>query len=119
MSLLRQSLVVFVCGAAACAQARADGLTILQPNLDLPRTPAVKVKQAKPHKLVQPQADSLDSVNFSNPYAPPEGTTKIKRSAAIPIAPYNSPTEPKAGLSLFAGRAGPGDPMTGGLKLGF
>jgi hypothetical protein len=116
MGLLRQSLVLIVCSAAACAQARADDLTLLQPNL--PQMPGAKVKPHKPHKLAPSQADGLNGVNFSNPYAPPQGTTQVKKSV-FPAPPYQTPTEPKGGLSIFAGRAGPDDPMTGGLKLGF
>ena len=101
MSLLRQSLVVIVCSAAACTEARADDLTVLQPNL--PRAPSARVKPLKPHKLAPSQADGLDGVKFSNPYAPPEGTTQVKRSV-FPAAPYRPPTEPKGGLSIFAGR---------------
>ena len=116
MSLLRLSLVWIVCGAAACAQARADDLTAALP--EPPRPSAAKVKPLKPHKLAPSRADGLDGVKFSNPYAPPEGTTQAKTSE-FPIAPRPALTEPQGGLSIFSGKAGPDDPMTGGFKLRF
>ena len=107
MSLLRQSLVVIVCSAAACTEARADDSTVLQRNLLLGGALGEGQSRSEPHKLAPSQADGLDGVKFSNPYAPPEGTTQVKRSA-FPAAPYRPPTEPKGGLSIFAGRAGSG-----------
>jgi hypothetical protein len=41
------------------------------------------------------------------------------KTVAFPIAPRPVLTEPKGGLSITAGQAGPDDPMTGGLKFGF
>jgi hypothetical protein len=113
MSFLRLSFVWIVCGAAVCTQARADDLTAAKP--EHPRTSAAKVR---PHKLAPSQPDGLSGVKFSNPYASPEGTTQTKRSEFL-VAPYPTPTEPKGGLSITAGRAGPDDLYTGGFKLRF
>lgn len=110
MSLLRLSLVWIACGAAVFAQARADDLTAQQPQP--PRTS--KARAPKPAKLAPSRANDLSSIKFSNPYAPPEGTTVVKKSQ-LPAAPhpYPEPTEPKGGLSLTVGSGG------GGLKFGF
>jgi hypothetical protein len=110
MSLSRLSLVSITCGAAVFAQARADDLTTQPPQPS--RTS--KAKAPKPAKLAPSQADDLSSIKFSNPYAPPEGATVVKKSQ-LPAAPYPypAPTEPKGGLSLTAGSNG------GGLKFGF
>jgi hypothetical protein len=116
MSLLRQGLVWIVCFAVTITLARANDLTVAQPQP--PRTSAAKIKPLKPHKLAPSPADGLGGVKFSNPYAPPEGTTQAK-TVAFPIAPRPVLTEPKGGLSITAGMAGPDDPMTGGLKFGF
>jgi hypothetical protein len=110
MSLSRLSLVSIACSAAVFAQARADDLTAQLPQP--PRTS--KAKALKPAKLAPSQADDLGSIKFSNPYAPPEGATVVKKSQ-LPAAPYPypAPTEPKGGLSLTAGSNG------GGLEFGF
>ena len=110
MSLSRLSLVSIACGAAVFAQARADDLTTQLPPP--PRTS--KAKAVKPAKVTPSQANGLSSIKFSNPYAPPEGTTVVKKSQ-LPAAsyPYPAPTEPKGGLSLTVGSGG------GGLKFGF
>ena len=110
MSLSRLSLVSIACGAAVFAQARADDLTtqLSQP----PRSS--KAKAPKPAKVAPSQAGDLSSIKFSNPYAPPEGATVVKKSQ-LPASPYPypAPTEPKGGLSLTVGSGG------GGLKFGF
>jgi hypothetical protein len=116
MSLLCRCLVWIVCSAAACTLARANDLTAVQPQP--PRTSATKIKPLKPHKLAPSPAGGLAGVKFSNPYAPPEGTKQVN-TVAFPIAPRPVLTEPKGGLSITAGQAGPDDPMTGGLKFGF
>jgi hypothetical protein len=110
MSLLRLSFVSIACSAAIFAQARADDLTAQLPQP--PRTS--KAKAPKPAKPAPPRAGDLSRIKFSNPYAPPEGTTVVKKSQ-LPAAayPYPTPTEPKGGLSLTVGSGG------GGLKFGF
>jgi hypothetical protein len=113
MSLSRLSLVSIACAAAVFAQARADDLTTQQPQPPQPARTS-KAKALKPAKLAPSQAGGLGAVKFSNPYAPPEGTTVVKKSQ-LPAAsyPYPAPTEPKGGLSLTVGSSG------GGLKFGF
>jgi hypothetical protein len=110
MSLSRLSLVSIACGAAVFAQARADDLTT-----QLPQPPLTsKAKAPKAAKLAPSQAGDLSGIKFSNPYAPPEGATVVKKSQ-LPAASYSypAPTQPKGGLSLTVGSGG------GGLKFGF
>jgi hypothetical protein len=134
MSLLRQSLVWIACGAAVCAQARANDLGAAQAQP--PRTSAAKVKPLKPPKLAPSRADGLGGVKFSDPYAPPDGTRQAK-TGELPVAPKPAPTEPKGGVSITykwhatneptdpywhvrnSGPDAPGSTFLGGLKLGF
>ena len=114
LSLLRLGLVSIVCGAAVFAQARADDLTTRPPPP--PRTS--KAKAPKPAKLAPSQASGLSSIKFSDPYAPPEGATAVKKSQ-LPAAsyPYPAPTEPKGGLSLTVGSGG-ADSSSASKRLG-
>jgi hypothetical protein len=57
-------------------------------------------------------------VKFSDPYAPPVGSGKAA-IAGFAATITDDPVEPQGGISLTAGRAAPGEPMTGGLKLRF
>jgi hypothetical protein len=103
MSLSRLSLVSIACGAAVFAQARADDLTT-----QLPQPPLTsKAKAPKAAKLAPSQAGDLSGIKFSNPYAPPEGATVVKKSQ-LPAASYSYP-----------GPDAPGSSFLGGLKLGF
>jgi hypothetical protein len=75
------------------------------------------LKSARPHaaKAQHPAASksaSLGGIHFSDPYAPPEGTTVVKRSD-FPVYSYPTPTEPHGGLSISMGHS------TGGLSWGF
>lgn len=109
MSLLHLGLLLVACAAAVSGQARADDLT--EPP-QFARTS--KVKAPKPAKLAPSQTNGLSSVRFSNPYAPPEGSTVVKKSQPPAASyPYPAPTEPKGGLSLTVGSGG------GGLRFGF
>ena len=132
MSLLRRSLAWAACAAAVCAQARADDVAAPQPK------PAHASKaRAKPANQAQPQADGLGEIQFSNPYAPPEGAAG-KKAADFPVGARPAPTQPKGDVSFSykwhatnepvdvynvvrhsAGPEGPGDTFMGGLKLGF
>jgi hypothetical protein len=130
MSLLRQSVVWAACTAAVCAQARADDVA--------PQPKPAHASKAKPKPAAQPrpQPDGLSEIQFSNPYALPEGTAGTK-AADFPAARL-APTEPKGDVSFSykwhatnepvdlynavrhsAGPDGPGDTFMGGLKLGF
>jgi hypothetical protein len=110
MGLLRLGLVSIACGAAVFAEARADDLTDQLPQP--PRTS--KAKALKPAKPAPSQANALSGIKFSDPYAPPEGATVVKKSQRpAALYPYPTPTEPKGGLSLTVGSGG------GGLKFGF
>jgi len=80
---------------------------------------------AKPHgaktrtvKSAGLASGSLGDIAFSNPYAPPIGSSKLK-GADFPVPERTLPTEDESGFSIRAGRDGPGAPMTGGLKFRF
>ncbi len=79
----------------------------------------------KPHgaktRLVKSAAlrtGSLGDISFSNPYAPPVGTGKLK-GAEFPLPERTVRAEDEGGFSIRAGRDAPGAPMTGGLKFRF
>lgn len=80
---------------------------------------------AKPHgakaKIVKSaalKAAGLGDIPFSDPYAPPVGSGKVK-SAEFPLPERSLPADAQGGFSLTAGRDSPGAPMTGGLKFRF
>ena len=80
---------------------------------------------AKPHgakarivKSAALRSGSLGDISFSNPYASPVGSGKLK-GAEFPLPERTLPAEDEGGLSIRAGRDAPGAPMTGGLKFRF
>ncbi len=89
--------------AVAWTQASAKDL--------VPRHPA------KARHVAATKSASLDGVRFSDPYAPPEGTTLL-RTNAFPIDPYPVPVEPQAGLSISMQKDGMGH-TTGGFGWNF
>ncbi|HEX9168474.1 MAG TPA: hypothetical protein VF886_06030 [Roseiarcus sp.] len=114
---MRRLCLTIVCLASAIAwtQALAQDLS------------CGPLKSARPHaakaKTAQTNTASLGEIQFSNPYAPPEGATVSKRSDLVkrsdfPIYSYPTPTEPKGGLSINMGKDGGGH-TTGGLSWGF
>ncbi len=109
----RLYLTIACLSAFAWTQALADNL-----SPDPPKTPKVHAAKAK-HSATAKSA-SLDDggVHFSDPYAPPEGTTVVKKSAGPPGYAYRIPTDPQGGLSITMGQD-QGGHTTGGLKWGF
>jgi hypothetical protein len=100
----RLCLTIACLAAVAWSQASAENLS------------ADSLKSARPHaaKAKHPAASksaSLDGIHFSDPYAPPEGTTVVKSN--FPVYSYPAPTEPQGGLSISMGHS------TGGLSWGF
>jgi hypothetical protein len=86
---------------------------------------SVPQNSAKPHhtraKIVKSaalRAASFGDISFSDPYAPPVGSGKLK-SAEFPAPERAPPVDPQGGFSITAGRDAPGAPMTGGLKFRF
>jgi hypothetical protein len=69
------------------------------------------------HVAVARTASVEDIVRFSNPYAPPEGTTFVRRSA-FPVDPYPAPREPHPRLSISMQKDGGGH-TTGGFGWNF
>jgi len=74
-----------------------------------------KVKTVKSAAL---RATSLGHISFSDPYAPPAGSEKVK-AEDFPVPERTLPADAEGGFSLTAGRDAPGAPMTGGLKFRF
>jgi hypothetical protein len=108
----RLFLTIACLSAVAWTQASAESLS--SDPLKSPRPHAAKAK----HGVTVSRAASLNSeVRFSDPYAPPEGTTIVKRSG-LPGYSYPVPKEPRGGLSISMGQDGGGH-TTGGLSWGF
>ena len=107
----RLCLTVACLSAIACTQASAESLS--SDPLKAPRPHAAKAK----HSTTQRSA-SLDDVRFSDPYAPPDGTTVVRKSSGLPGYSYRIPTDPQGGLSISMGQD-QGGHTTGGLKWGF
>jgi hypothetical protein len=110
--MIRLWLTIACLGTVACTQASAESL-----SSDPSKTPRPHVAKAK-HPPAQKSASLDDSVRFSDPYAPPEGTTVVRKSANPPGYSYRIPTEPQGGLSISMGQD-QGGHTTGGLKWGF
>jgi hypothetical protein len=108
----RLCLTIACLSAVACTPASAESLS--SDPLKAPRPHAAKAK--RPSALKSASLD--DSVRFSDPYAPPEGTTVVRKSGGLPGYSYRIPTEPQGGLSISMGQD-QGGHTTGGLKWGF
>ena len=109
--------VVCLASAAACVQASAEGL---------PTDSAKSVRQHAARSrhvtrtasvAVSRTASVEDIVRFSNPYAPPEGTTFVRKSG-FPVDPYPAPREPRPRLSISMQKDGGGH-TTGGFGWNF
>lgn len=107
----RLCLTIACLGAVAWSQASAENL-----SSDSPKTPRPHAAKAK-HPAASRSASLENEVRFSDPYAPPEGTTVIRKSG-LPGYSYRIPTEPQGGLSISMGQD-QGGHTTGGLKWGF
>ncbi len=103
----RLCLTIACLSAVAWTQASAE-------DLSSPRPHAVKAK----HPTAQKSASLDNEVRFSDPYAPPEGTTLVRKSAGLPGYSYRIPTDPQGGLSITMGQD-QGGHTTGGLRWGF
>ena len=108
----RLCLTIACLSAVAWTEASADSLS--SDPLKASRPHAAKVK----HSAAQKSASLDDAVRFSDPYAPPEGTTVVRKSSGLPGYSYRIPTEPQGGLSISMGQD-QGGHTTGGLKWGF
>lgn len=116
---MRRLSLTIACLASgvACAQASAESLST-DPGRSV-RSHAVKPRHvAKTASVAVARTASVDDVvRFSNPYAPPEGTTFVRKSA-FPVDPYPAPTEPHPGLSISMHKDGGGH-TTGGFGWNF
>ncbi len=106
-------LTIACLSAVAWTQASAESLS--PDPLKAPRPHAAK---ATKHPTAQKSASLDDAVRFSDPYAPPEGTTIVRKSGGLPGYSYRIPTDPQGGLSISMGQD-QGGHTTGGLKWGF
>ena len=108
----RLLLTIACLSAVAWTQASAESL--LSDPLKAPRPHAAKAKRP----TAQKSASLDETVRFSDPYAPPEGTTIVRKSGGLPGYSYRIPTDPQGGLSISMGQD-QGGHTTGGLKWGF
>ena len=109
----RLCLTIACLSAVAWTQASAE--TLSSGPSKAPRTHAAKAK----HLASVSAATSLNNeIRFSDPYAPPEGTTIVKKSG-LPGYSYPVPKDPQGGgLSITMGKDGGGH-TNGGLSWGF
>ena len=109
----RLCLTIACLSAVAWTQASAETLSSDPPKAS--RAHAAKTK----HVASVSKAENLNNeVRFSDPYAPPEGTTVVRKSGGLPGYSYRVPTDPQGGLSISMGQD-QGGHTTGGLKWGF
>jgi hypothetical protein len=108
----RLCLTIACLSAVAWTQASAETL-----SSDSSKTPRPHATKAKHSAAVSKAASLNNEIRFSDPYAPPEGTTIVKKSG-LPGYSYPIPKEPQGGLSISMGKDGGGH-TTGGLSWGF
>jgi hypothetical protein len=110
----RLTLTIACLSAVAWTQASAENL-----SADPPKPVRSHAPKAKAKGLAALKSASLDdAVRFSDPYAPPDGTTVVRKSSGLPGYSYRIPTEPQGGLSITMGQD-QGGHTTGGLRWGF
>ena len=109
----RLCLTIACLSAVAWTQASAENL-----SSDPPKTPRPHAAKVKHLAAVQKSASLDEAVRFSDPYAPPEGTTVVKKRR--PSRLFLSGSERPAGRRPVD-RMGQdqGGHTTGGLKWGF
>ena len=108
-------LCVTIACLSAVAWTQASAETLSSGPSKAPRPHAAKAK----HLAAVSTAASLNNeIRFSDPYAPPEGTTIVKKSG-LPGYSYPVPKDPQGGgLSISMGKDGGGH-TNGGLSWGF
>jgi hypothetical protein len=107
---MKRLCLTIACLASAVAWTQASAQNL---SADPAKSPRPHVAKAK-HPAAR--SASLD-VHFSDPYAPPEGATFVRKSA-FPVDPYPAPREPQAGLSISMQKDGAGH-TTGGFGWNF
>ena len=109
----RLCLTIACLSAVAGTQASAQTL-----SADPPKAPRPHAAKAKHGAAVSTAASLNNEIHFSDPYAPPEGTTIVKKSG-LPGYSYPVPKDPQGGgLSISMGKDGGGH-TNGGLSWGF
>jgi len=109
---MKRLCLTLACLASAVVWTQASAEKL---SADRARSPRPHV--AKARHVAAVRSASRDSVHFSDPYAPPEGTTFVRQSA-FPVDPYPAPIEPTAGLSISMQKDGAGH-TTGGFGWNF
>ena len=111
---MKRLCLTVACFASAVAwtQASAQDLSTDAPK---PRAHAAKAKAGHPADL---KSASLNELHFSDPYAPPDGTTIARKSGGLPGYSYPVPKEPQPGLSISMQKDGGGH-TTGGFGWNF
>lgn len=112
--------IACLASAALWAPASAQDLSTDPPQPTRPH--AAKARHPAASKSASIDT-SLNDVRFSNPYAPPEGATALRKSdlakrSDFPFYSYPTPKEPQAGLSISMQKDGGGH-TTGGFGWNF
>jgi hypothetical protein len=110
---MKRLCVTIACLASAVAWTQASAQDLSTDPVKAARPHAAKVK----HPVLAKTASVDDVVRFSNPYAPPEGTTFVRKSG-FPVNSYPAPKEPQPGLSISMQKDGGGH-TTGGFGWNF
>ena len=118
---MRRLCLTIACLASAIAWTQASAKDLSAEPLRSAHAHAAKAR--RPVVTRSASLDDLNAIRFSNPYAPPDGATVIKRSDLLggndfPAYRYPTPREPHGGLSISMGQDGGGH-TTGGLSWGF
>ena len=121
---MRRLCLVIACLASAVAWTQAPAQDLSADSGKPARPHAAKAKHpAAASKSARLDDTSPNEIRFSNPYAPPEGATPLKRSDLVrksdfPYYSYPTPKEPQAGLSISMQKDGGGH-TTGGFGWNF
>jgi len=97
----------------AVTQAGAEDVSPVPLSPAKPHAAKTKPVKAAAYKFAGP-----GDIPFSDPYAPPVGSGKLK-GAEFPVPERARAPVPEGGFSFTAGRDSPDAPFTGGLKFRF
>jgi hypothetical protein len=110
---MKRLCLALACVASAAVWTQASAEKLSPDPLRSPRPHhAAKARHAAPIRSA-----SRDDLRFSDPYAPPEGTTYV-RQGGFPVDPYPAPIEPTPRLSISMQKDGAGH-TTGGFGWNF
>ena len=120
---MKRLCVTTLCLLSAVVWTQASAESLSSGPLKSAKPHALRAKHSAALKSTSLADASFDGIRFSDPYAPPEGATPLKRSdlakrSDFPVYSYPAPKEPQGGLSINMGKDGGGH-TTGGLSWGF